>query len=78
MKILVIGSRGFIGSHCVEYFSRRHEVWECDVVMDYNSPRYVFIEAVDSDFRDLFGTAVQRFSVECGQRFQDPRRHTMS
>ena len=54
MKILVIGSRGFIGSHCVEYFSRRHEVWECDVVMDYNSPRYVFIEAVDSDFRDLF------------------------
>lgn len=54
MKILIIGSRGFIGSHCVDYFSREHEVWECDVVMDYNRSNYIFIESVDSDFQDIF------------------------
>lgn len=54
MKILVIGSKGFIGSHCVDFFSRENEVWECDVLMDYNSPRYIFIESVDSDFQYIF------------------------
>ena len=54
MKILIIGSRGFIGSHCVDFFSRHHEVWECDVILDYDKPRYIFIEAVDSDFQEIF------------------------
>lgn len=54
MKILIIGSKGFIGSHCVDYFSKNHEVWECDVIIDYDKPRYIFIESVDSDFQDIF------------------------
>lgn len=54
MKILVIGSKGFIGSHCVDFFSKEHEVWECDVVIDYNTPNYLFIESVDSDYQDIF------------------------
>lgn len=54
MKILVVGSKGFIGSHCVDFFSRENEVWGCDVIIDYNSPRYIFIESVDSDFQEIF------------------------
>lgn len=54
MKILVIGSRGFIGSHCVDYFSQTHEVWGCDVIMDFNDPRYMVINAEDSDYTSLF------------------------
>ena len=54
MKILIVGSRGFIGSHCVDYFSHEHEVWGCDVVLDYNTPRYISINAVDSDFLEIF------------------------
>lgn len=54
MKILVVGSKGFIGSHCVDFFSKEHEVWGCDVVIDYNTPNYLFIESVDSDFQDIF------------------------
>ena len=54
MKVLIIGSKGFIGSHCVDYFSKQHEVWECDVVLDYNNPRYLSIDAVDSDFLEIF------------------------
>jgi dTDP-glucose 4,6-dehydratase/UDP-glucose 4-epimerase len=54
MIILVIGSKGFIGSHCVDYFSRENEVWGCDVVLDYNTPRYISIDSVDSDFLEIF------------------------
>ena len=54
MKILVIGSKGFIGSHCVDYFSLKHEVWGCDVVLDYNASNYISIDSVDSDFLGVF------------------------
>ncbi len=54
MKILIIGSKGFIGSHCVDYFSSKHEVWECDVILDYNNPHYISIDAVDAQFYEIF------------------------
>ncbi len=54
MKILIVGSKGFIGGHCVDYFSQEHETWGCDVVLDYNTPRYISINAVDSDFLEIF------------------------
>lgn len=54
MKILIIGSRGFIGSHCFDYFSKDNEVIGCDVIIDYNTPNYIFIESVDSDFQEIF------------------------
>lgn len=54
MKVLIIGSKGFIGSHCVDHFSQEHEVWGCDVVLDYNTPRYIPIDSVDSDFLEIF------------------------
>lgn len=61
MKILIIGSKGFIGSHCVKYLSKRHEVWECDVILDYNAPRYISIDAVDAQFYEIFQQ--QKFDV---------------
>lgn len=54
MKILVVGSRGFIGSHCVDYFSKAHEVWGCDVVMDYNDSQYIWIGSVDGELLGIF------------------------
>lgn len=54
MKILVVGSRGFIGSHCVDYFSQDNEVWGCDVVLDFNDPHYMVINAEDSDYTSMF------------------------
>lgn len=65
MKILVIGSKGFIGSHCVDYFSREHEVWGCDVVLDYNTPNYFSIDAVDSDFLGIFEQRQYDVCVNC-------------
>lgn len=54
MKILIIGSKGFIGSHCKDYFQRKHEVWGCDIVLDYNDKQYIVIDSIDTDFASVF------------------------
>lgn len=54
MKILIIGSKGFIGSHCKDYFQRKHEVWGCDIVLDYNDKQYIVIDSIDADFASVF------------------------
>ena len=65
MKILIVGSKGFIGSHCVDYFSQEHEVWGCDVVLDYNTPNYISIDSVDSDFLGIFEQHKYDVCVNC-------------
>ena len=65
MKILIIGSKGFIGSHCVDYFSKENEVWGCDVVLDYNTPNYISIDAVDSDFLGIFERCEYDVCINC-------------
>lgn len=65
MKILVVGSRGFIGSHCVDYFSKEHEVWGCDIVIDYNIPRYIVINSEDSDFASMFENLKFDVCINC-------------
>lgn len=50
MKILIIGSKGFIGSHCVDYFkSKGFEVFQADVNESLES-NYYQIETHNSDF----------------------------
>lgn len=62
MKILVIGAKGFIGSYVVKYFEeQRWDVWQCDVVTDYTSKRYIPIDATNSDFNAVFEQ--QQFDV---------------
>lgn len=65
MKILIIGSKGFIGSHCVDYFSQGYEVWGCDVILDYNTPNYISIDAVDSDFLGIFEQRQYDVCINC-------------
>lgn len=65
MKIIVIGSKGFIGSHCVDYFSKENEVWGCDIVMDYNDPQYIWLESVDSDLHGIFRDRQFDICINC-------------
>ncbi len=37
MKVLIIGSQGFIGKHCVDYFSKTHEVTAQGVTEDFDN-----------------------------------------
>lgn len=88
MKILIVGSRGFIGGHCLDFFRKEHEVWGCDVILDYSTPNYISIDAVDSDFQNLFqqikfdvcincsGAASVPFSLE--KPFNDFKLNTLN
>ena len=55
MKILIIGSKGFIGYHVFEHFKKQNfEVLGCDVVTDYVSKDYIQIDATNSDYHTIF------------------------
>jgi UDP-glucose 4-epimerase len=55
-KILIIGSKGFIGSVCYSYFKKypENDVYGADVVVDYNDSNYFLIDASVFDYRELF------------------------
>lgn len=56
MKILIIGSKGFIGTHVEKYFRQKEkfEVWSCDVIVDYGKENYFVIDATNADYHSIF------------------------
>lgn len=55
MKILIIGSKGFIGSAALSFFKELdYDVLGCDVVTDYTDKNYFQIDATNSDYNVLF------------------------
>jgi UDP-glucose 4-epimerase len=65
MKILIIGSKGFIGSHCVTYFSEQHTVYECDVVVDYTNKQYTQIDVTNTDYHSVFEQQEYDVCINC-------------
>lgn len=67
MKILIIGSKGFIGQHLLRYYQEQgEEVWGADVIVDYApSENYFLIDASNSDFSTLFTRANYDLCVNC-------------
>jgi UDP-glucose 4-epimerase len=62
IKALVIGSKGFIGSHLIAYLSAQGaEVWGCDVFTDYNEVHFFLVDASNADYNEMF--VYQRFDV---------------
>ncbi len=54
MKILIIGSKGFIGSHCFKHFTQSgFEVWGCDI-HDVVEPNYICLQSISNNFNQLF------------------------
>jgi len=54
MKILIIGSKGFIGSHCVDYFkSKNDDIWQADV-NESTDTNFYKIERQNPDFTVVF------------------------
>lgn len=65
MRILIIGSKGFIGSHCMNYFQRKHDVWGCDIVLDYNDKQYIVIDSTDADYASIFSQHSFDLCINC-------------
>ena len=65
MKILIIGSKGFIGSHALHYFSQAHSVFGADIVNDYNTPNYFQVDATNADFASIFSNHQYDVCINC-------------
>lgn len=65
MNILIIGSKGFIGSHCVTYFTKLHTVWQCDVVTDYITKPYYLVDASNADYKEVFQSQNFHVCINC-------------
>ncbi len=61
MKILIIGSKGFIGSHCTEHFeNKQHSVFQADITNE-NKENYTYLEKENTNFEQLFIT--QKYDI---------------
>lgn len=65
MKILIIGAKGFIGVHCVTHFTSTHEVWQCDVVTDYVSEKYIVVDVTNANYNEIFQTNTFDVCINC-------------
>lgn len=67
MKVLIIGSKGFIGHHLVQYFKEvGHSVWKADVVVDYaDVDRYFLIDVSNSDYNTVFHYEKYDLCINC-------------
>jgi dTDP-glucose 4,6-dehydratase/UDP-glucose 4-epimerase len=67
MKLLIIGSKGFIGSHALNYFSSQpsFEVWGCDVVTDYEAQHYFLIDVSHADYDAVFQEQAFDVCINC-------------
>ena len=74
MNIIIIGSKGFIGTHCKHYFEAQgNQVFACDVVTDYISPHYFQIDATQSDFRTVFDNEKFDVCINCSGAASVPK-----
>jgi len=53
MKILMIGSKGFLGSNLFNYFSQKHKVYGCDILNDKNK-NYFQVIKTNPDYSQIF------------------------
>jgi UDP-glucose 4-epimerase len=67
MKVLVIGSKGFIGQSLSVYFrSKGFDLWGADVITEYQNPdRYFVVDATNPDFSVVFQHEEYDLCVNC-------------
>jgi len=66
MKLLIIGSKGFIGSHSIRHFrALGFEVFGCDVVVEYNDPNYFQVDATNASYDEIFSSHDFEACINC-------------
>jgi len=66
-KFLIIGSKGFIGSHLASYLREMsYEVWGADVIVDYETTQpYHLIDASNPGFHEIFKDESFDICINC-------------
>ncbi len=65
-KAIIIGSKGFIGSHLMNYFKQQGiEIYGADVVVDYTSKNYFLIDASNSNYHEIFENNKFDICINC-------------
>ncbi|HEY9195698.1 MAG TPA: SDR family oxidoreductase [Mucilaginibacter sp.] len=67
MKILILGSKGFIGAACYSYFKSldRINAFGADVVAEYDDANYFLIDGSNNDFREIFSNHQFDYCINC-------------
>lgn len=66
MKILVVGSKGFIGSNVYDYLKSNNDyVYACDVVNDYVDENYYQIDATNANYHSIFEKNEIKICINC-------------
>lgn len=61
MKILIIGSHGFIGNHLFEYLSNTNDIWGADIAVKDGNQNYFLLDKSNTNFDAIFEK--QQFDV---------------
>ena len=65
MKLLIIGSKGFIGKHCVDFFSKNGNfVYEADIIDD-DATNYFKLNPSYTDFNRIFENNKFDICINC-------------
>lgn len=67
MKILVLGSHGFIGSKVFAFYSNRKnvEVWGCDIVVAYGAKNYIVLDTNSNQYENVFDSRYFDVCINC-------------
>lgn len=78
MKILIIGSSGFIGSYCYSYFNEAHDVWKCDIHNQHHDNHFFLVNEDSPNFNPIFQSHKFDLCINCSgaadvkSSFKDP------
>ena len=66
MKVIIIGSKGFIGQNILNYYiSKNEEVWGADIIIDSLADRYIKIDELNPDFEVIFQNIEYDLCINC-------------
>jgi dTDP-glucose 4,6-dehydratase/UDP-glucose 4-epimerase len=67
MKILIVGSKGFIGGHLYDHLltKTKYEVFSCDVMVDYVAKNYFLVDSTNADFSEIFQKEAFDYCINC-------------
>ena len=66
MNVLIIGSKGFIGSALTKRMEQSgYRVWGCDVATDHAAEHYFQIDIANADFEEVFTAQAFDLCINC-------------